>query len=160
MTDQLTIEAEADRRHRLHESHPTHRPLSDGYELVGLKGEEEFARVFGGVVDLSSKPGGDGGQDAAVRLRTTRRFPVDVKTSRKPIHLPVEFGKVKTGTIYVLAAYSDATKRARLLGWATADDLLAAPVRELTEGIKSHAIHVADLRDIQELLDRRVLEAA
>jgi hypothetical protein len=154
MTDPIRLEAEA--RHQLHILHPTHRPLSDGYELVGLRGEEALAREFGLSVDLVARPEGDGGLDNSLRLWVLRRFPVDVKCARKPGHLIVEEGKAKPNTIYVLARYSDETDSAELIGWEWGQTLMGAPIRDFGYGVRNHSIRAADLRPISELHDRMV----
>ena len=153
MTDQpdpndlLTIEANA--RRDLHVDHASHRPLSEGYELVGLIGEAEFARVFGLPLDLSRRPGGDGRVDFIVPFRIT----VDVKTARKASNLIEEQGKVSCD-IYVLAEYSDDGKRADLIGWEKGEKLARAPVRDFGHGIQNHYIPRENLRPISELLKR------
>ena len=96
------IEQEARLRHERHVDHPTHRSLSHNYEYVGLRGEQEYAREFGCKVDLSAKPGGDGGRDFGLAAIGYGHVIIDVKTARKRKSLLVEVGKVKPLTIYVL----------------------------------------------------------
>lgn len=143
----LMIEANA--RHELHADHPSHRPLSDGYELVGLIGEAEFARVFKLPLDLNRRPNGDGRVDFIVPFRIT----VDVKTARKANNLIEEQGKVSCD-IYVLAEYFDEDKRADLLGWEKGEVLARAPVRDFGKGILNHYIPRERLRPIPDLLKR------
>ena len=140
----------AEERARLHAEHASSRPLSDGYELVGLKGEAEFQRVFNVPMDLNPRSGGDAGVDFVVPLRTT----VDVKCARKAFNLIQEQGKVGGADIYVLAQYHDETQHAELLGWAWKAELLRAPVRDFGKGIVNHFIERQDLRSIASLHDR------
>lgn len=154
-TDLLAIEAE--QRQELHANHASNRPLSEGYELVGLVGEAEFARVFNLPMDLNRRPGGDRGIDFVVPLG----FTTDVKTFRKPIHLLVEYGKV-VADIYVLAGYSDELRKAHLLGWEYGANVLKAPHKPwVCDGgtIDSHYIHRDVLKKMPEL-ERRLMGLA
>ena len=151
------IENEARARHDRHIDHPTHRPLSPGYESVGLYGEAEFARVFGGNVDLVPRPGGDRGKDFILRLIIDDdpvMVPIDVKTARKPGNLIVERGKIKRGTIYVLAGFNNASKAAHLIGWEWSAALLRAPVKDFGYGVYNHYIPRYRLQTIASLVAR------
>jgi hypothetical protein len=143
------LKQEAAARHTLHADHVSHRPLSEGYEDVGLIGEAEFARVSGLPLDLKRRPGGDGRVDFVVPLRAT----VDIKTARRAFNLIEEEGKA-TCDIYVLAEYSDDTSRATLLGWEKGSVLARAPVRDFGHGILNHHIPRDRLRPIEDLLRR------
>ena len=137
----------ANEREALHFGHATSRPLSEGYEFVGMLGERAFSERFNVPMDLAVRPGGDGGSDFW--------FPVgrvDVKTARKePWYLPVEHGKV-TADIYVLAwAQND---EAELLGWEWALAVYLAPLLRLRgHSILNHAIRRDELRPMDELQD-------
>src|SRR5437867_3288918 len=150
MDDPIKVEAQL--RHQAHENHPTHRPLSTGYELVGLRGEERLADVFGGSVDMTRRPGGDNGFDQVVWL--VAPYKVDVKTARNAFNLIVEVGKVDPRTIYVLAEYDDEFDTAQLVGWEWGSVLLRAPTKDFGCGVLDHYIPRARLREIGELLDR------
>lgn len=145
------IRQEAEKRHQLHVEHPTHRPLSENYELVGLRGEKALADRFGLKVDMMRRPNGDGGIDNILCLNGIN-YPVDVKCARKPFNLIVEQGKIKSGnTIYILAQYFDASDTAVLLKWEWGWNLMASPVRDFGKGVYNHYIHVSKLRDLWEL---------
>jgi hypothetical protein len=146
------IAREAQRRHESHINHPTHRPLSPDNHLVGLRGEEAWSREFGGQVDLTPRPSGDGGRDFIVRLSV--EFKVDIKCFRNPVNLIVEVGRVKKGTIYVLAGYDDTTDKACLLGWAWGLEMLMAPHRDFGRGVVNHYISRDKLRSMRELRKR------
>jgi hypothetical protein len=156
--DDDPIRREARRRHELHISHPTHRPLSMDYELVGLRGEEAFCFEFGGSVDMESRPNGDGGRDHWLflpdRSGERRWFKVDLKTFRKPYHLLVEEGRCVAITIYMLAGYRDDTDRADLLGWEWGKKLLKVKPKTFEHGVWNHYIHRGRLRAIEELKER------
>ena len=100
------LQLEADRRKAFHINSAGRRPLSDGYELVGLAGEVEFATTFDQPLNLIRRHGGDGGIDFVIPLA----FTVDVKCLRDASNLLVEEGTA-AADIYVLAEYSDATRR-------------------------------------------------
>jgi hypothetical protein len=151
----IDLKAEAAARHELHKDHPTHRPLSDDYELVGLRGEEKLSRVFGVPMDMMRRPNGDGGIDNVLRLNVRdgcQDFVVDVKTAKIPRHLLVEVGKVRPRTIYILAGYSG--DAADLLGWQWGRVVLQAPTGDFGYGVVSHFIPAGELRKIEELLSR------
>lgn len=160
MTPRDVLEAAAQARHEACEHRPSHRPLSDGYELVGVRGEKLFADTFGLTDQLrffEDMPGGDGGYDFVVLFRVSRtkrrKVTVDVKSSRKPIHLPVEVGHERAG-LYVLAGIDD-VRGDCLVGWATRAQLMAAPLMVLPgTTFTVHAIHRRKLHSIRELRER------
>ena len=143
------LQAVAAQRGTLHREHASSRPLSEGYELVGLVGEAEFSRVAQMPMDLTRRPGGDGRVDFVVPLR----FTVDVKTFRNPGNLIQEIGKV-SADIYVLAKYHDDSRRAELLGWEWGSALVKAPTRDFGYGIVTHYIAREELRPMSSLLER------
>lgn len=151
MNDDLLdlLEIEAERRLELHANSPGRRPLSEDYELVGLVGEAEFATTYDLPLNLRRLPGGDRGIDFMVPLA----FSVDVKCFRKAINLIQEEGKV-VADIYVLAEYSDADRRARMLGWEYGSVLIRAPVKDFGYGIITHYIHRTCLRPMGDLESR------
>ena len=143
------IDQHAEARAQLHASHSSSRPLSEGYENVGLAGEHAFSQATGIAMDLEMRPGGDGGKDFEVFLG----FTVNVHTARKAYNLIHEVGS-KTADIIVLAAYSDETKEAELIGWEWGTVVLAAPSREFGHGILNHYIAAERLRPMKTLFDR------
>jgi hypothetical protein len=147
VVEALKIAAEA--RHSLHTNHDSHRPLSDGYELVGVVGEAEFSRVSNLPFDFNQRPRGDGRVDFVAPFRVT----IDVKTARKAMNLIEEEGKVSCD-IYVLAEYSDDTRAATLLGWEKGSVLARAPIRDFGHGILNHYIPRDSLRPMADLLKR------
>jgi hypothetical protein len=146
-TEVLVIEAK--QRMVIHSGHSSRRRLSDDYELLGLVGEAEFARMFHQPLDLERRSGGDGGIDFVIPLA----FKVDVKTARNPLHLIQEQGKV-AADIYVLARYLESIKRAELIGWEWGPVLARAPVKEFGHGIVNHFIPADRLRPMSELGSR------
>jgi hypothetical protein len=149
--DRLRREAQA--RHELHVDHPTHRPLSEGYELVGLRGEEALANYFGLEIDLVRRPGGDGGVDNKLCL-SGFEYKVDVKCARKALNLIVEVGKVEPKTIYILASYSDEDDAAVLLGWQWGVVLMNAPKKDFGYGVINHYVPRSKLRGLDDLAER------
>ena len=135
----------ANEREKIHENHASSRPLSDDYEYVGLKGEEQFAKEFDLELDRELRPGGDKGIDFITIVGR-----IDVKTARKPYNLIVEEDKVKAD-IYVLAIYRDYDDDAVLLGWAFKDEVLNAPVKDFGYGIMNHYISRKELHPIEAL---------
>lgn len=147
------IKAEAEARHLSHINHPTHRPLSEDYELVGLRGEQALAEFFGLTVDMVRRPGGDGGVDNILNL-SGAEYIVDVKCARKPFHLICEVGKVLPKTIYILAGYSDEADAAELLGWQWGVVLKRTSTRDFGYGVINHYIPRERLRNLSELVSR------
>lgn len=152
--DQFVLELlrrEASDREALHAGHTSSRPLSEGYEHVGIVGEFKFSRVYRLPFDWDRKPMGDGGVDFTIPLC----FTVDVKTARKANHLLVEVGKV-SADIYVLAQYIDPDD-AEFLGWEWASAVASAPTKTFgTSTIVNHYIHREKLRPMSSL-DRRIV---
>lgn len=144
-----TIYAIAARREEIHADHATSRPLSDGYERVGLAGEFAFGEFCGIFPDLAERPGGDSGVDFMLPLI----FTVDVKTARKAYYLLHEQEK-GFADIYVLAEYDDETGRAVLVGWAWGAQLERAPIKDFGYGVMNHYIPRGELRPMSELSGR------
>ena len=85
--------------------------LSPDHDVVGVAGEQAVATMFGVAMPDPIPTGrGDGGRD----LPDIAGYPPDVKTARKPGHLPVVVGKLDRRTLYILCGYSDETKLAVL----------------------------------------------
>lgn len=141
-----TQRATAQQRHDLHKAHASSRPLSDGYEDVGVTGEFAFGAFCGLMPDVTARPAGDKGIDFRVLLR----FSVDVKTARRPGHLIHEAGK-PFADIFVLARYDDDTQQAELLGWEWGAKLKLAPIKDFGYGVLSHYIPAGNLRPMAEL---------
>ncbi|MGA0841019.1 MAG: hypothetical protein ACO3P1_14115 [Pseudomonadales bacterium] len=145
----MSTRALANQRHELHKDHASSRPLSEDYEHVGLAGELALSQLTGLSPDLTLRPGGDGGTDAHILIAYT----VNVHAARKPYNLLHEQGSA-TADILVLAAYSDKTGEATLVGWEWGAKVLAAPVKDFGYGILNHYIPAKNLRPISELKDR------
>lgn len=145
----MSIEDAARRRTAAGDGRKSQRKLSENYEMIGLRGEQALAEFLGVPMDLRDKPYGDGGLDYPVETggRVVR---LDVKAFRQPKHLLVERGKVKAD-IYVLAGYIEQADHASLLKWATAAEVLAAPVSDRFAGVPDHYIKREKLRDLEEL---------
>jgi hypothetical protein len=142
--DQLVEVAKS--RHRIHTEHPTHRPLSEDYELIGLLGEEAFAWSFGLDTEyLDLKPQGDGRVDFHLPCGT-----VDVKTAEKPYNLLREVGKAHAD-ILVLAGWNRQSRAIRLIGWEYDAEMRCQPSRDFGKGVINHYKHYTQLRPMPEL---------
>lgn len=140
------IEAHADEREKVHANSPTSRPLSDGYEKVGLAGERTFCAWAGIGIDLIVRPRGTQSVNYTVEGKK-----INVFTARKPKHLLVEKGKAKAD-IYVLCRYRDEDNKAIMLGWASKAEVLAAPVLDTGGfGILSHSLPRGQLHPMDSL---------
>ncbi len=150
MADQKDItEHLGQQRHELHKDHPTHRPLSKGYDGVGIAGEIALSKFSGMAVDLSLRPGGDDGIDNHIYLRHS----VNVHAARIPKNLIHEVGK-KMAEIMILGDYDEATGVSELLGWEWGRVLVRAPSRDFEHGVINHYIERGKLRDMKELEER------
>ena len=143
---QSSLDEAAKQRHDLHVDHPTSRPLSEGYEEVGMAGEFEFGKFCGQMPDFERRPSGDKGIDFTLPVMYT----VDVKTARKAGNLIHERGK-RFADIYVLAEYDDTTKAATLVGWTWGITLRAAPTKDFGYGVINHYIARENLRPMSDL---------
>lgn len=148
------IESIALDREQLHATTPSSRPLSDGYESVGLHGEFAFGTFSGQMPDITERPKGDAGVDFVVPIL----FTVDVKTARKAFNLIHETGK-PFADIYVLAEYDDHTSSAKLIGWEFGSRLASSPTRDFGYGILNHYIPRDSLRSMASL-GQRIWRAA
>jgi hypothetical protein len=153
MTHNALIVNIAERRAAIHAGHASSRPLSDGYENVGLAGEVAFGMFCGQCPDFSERPGGDKGIDFVVPLLYT----VDVKTARNAGNLIHEAGKKMPADIYVLAEYGE-DGAASLVGWEWRQRLMAAPTKDFGYGIVNHYIQRTALRPMGDMA-RRIWKA-
>lgn len=154
------IAREAARRQASHDHHASNRTLrrdQDGVyaNRIGLRGEEAWCREFGGKVDLTPRPGGDGGRDAWITIGG-RRHPVDCKTANAPKELIVEVerrGKpvCKPNTIYVLCGYNPDRDRAHLLGWQWGHVLMQSWPKSHGYGVMNYWQARGQLQKIDEL---------
>jgi hypothetical protein len=143
------VKLEAQNRHESHKNHATNRPLSEGYELIGLLGELEFAKQTGVMIDLERRLDGDKGIDFLVSVSLS----VDVKTARKAHNLIHEKGK-PFADIYVLAQYDDLSGKTDLLGWEFGSTLKSSPTKDFGYGIENHYIPKEKLKPMSSLINR------
>lgn len=107
------IEREARRRTESHRGHKSQRILGKNHDLVGLRGEQEFGRLFRMQPDLTAKPRGDGHIDFWLGP-----YEVDTKCARRgDEYMLVEARYCFPLTIYVGLQYFDATDSAEVIGW-------------------------------------------
>lgn len=137
------LEEEARQRETLHAGQTSRRPLSEGYDLVGLAGEQAFWELTGLPRDDTEHPGGDRGVDFLCP------FTIDVKTARKPTFLLVEQGKIRA-SVYVLARYVE-DQPAEMLGWAFGREVTWWPTKDFGHGVHSHYRPAQELREIRSL---------
>lgn len=142
-SERSDAESIAHQRTLTHVSHSTNRPLSPSYDLVGVAGERAFSEAFGLPMDALERLSGDGGVDFTLPSGLT----VDVKTYRKPLHLLREVDRDEA-QILVLAAYSDVTGDARLIGWEWDREMLKCPTNDFGYGITSHYKPAGELQPI------------
>tara|TARA_R100000781_G_C4059750_1_gene120592 strand:- start:424 stop:867 length:444 start_codon:yes stop_codon:yes gene_type:complete len=139
----------AEQRSNTHIGHASQRILSDDYNLIGVCGEDAFAKEFNLEVDDSIKPSGDNGTDFVLNLG----FSIDVKTAKLPYNLLLEVGK-PVADIYVLADYNNGDTK--LIGWEWGLRLSQAPTKDFGYGVINHYIPAGNLRPMEELKRRSV----
>jgi hypothetical protein len=135
----------AKKREDAHKGQKSSRPFSEGYELVGLAGEAQFADEFDMEINTDILPQGDGCIDFRTPAGT-----VDVKTARKAYNLPREINKPHA-EILVFAKYDDATGDVTLLGWEYDREMLKCPITTFGYGTLNHTKHHTKLRPMTEL---------
>jgi hypothetical protein len=160
-----SLDAIAASRAACREHLPSSRPLSSGYERVGVAGEIWLRRFIGAPeVGHWTRPegGGDGGTDLVIRCRmptgNPRNFRVDVKTARKPFNLIVEEGKVQAD-LYILLRYSDEAEACFPVGWEWASVMRRMPTKDFGYGVVNHYRHHTLLRKMDELQSRLIYGA-
>lgn len=143
----------ADTRLRRNRHNPTSRFLApDGdkkaQEDAGIKGEQAVAKYL----CLDPTPITGKKKRKGYNLTGPAGEKINAITARKqPNWLPVEVGHTEAD-IYVLCFFDGKQQTARLVGWATRDEILAAPPRQLISGgPKDHAIYVTVLRPMADL---------
>ncbi len=141
----MTLDDEAQQRHELHKGHPTHRPLSQDYELIGIAGEDCFEQVYGYERDRRLLPGGDGRCDFVVSERT-----IDVKSYGSLPWLLREAEKPHA-EILVLCAVDVEQRWARLMGWELDEELVKIPPRKWPRQVTNHAVNMKDLKPMTDL---------
>lgn len=125
------------------------RKLSPDYEQVGVEGEIAFHDLTG--IELTNggmSNGSDGGFDFKVDIT------IDVKSFQTPYNLLVEQGKVKA-TIYVLCKVEKIGEdefKTEFIGWAWAEEVLAAPVKDFGRGVINHYIPAEKLHKPTDIL--------
>lgn len=139
----------ARKREELHRNHASSRPLSPGYEYVGVIGEAEVSYSFGGTdklpMDVTLRPGGDRHIDFVFPYGHT----ADVKTARIPTNLFLEVGKPNPANILILARYNDRVEQAILIGWEWSKRLLECPTKDFGKGVINHYLEATKLRGIE-----------
>lgn len=152
-------------RHRHHRGSRTNRPIIEGNDPIGVAGELIFARKFGLPEDPTKRIGADRGWDFVAEDGRT----IDVKATAYKgktgdtgdpsmrVGLFADKGQV-VADVYVLVYVDDVDKAAgRILGWATKDEMLAAPLRSTRKpgvdyALEGHWLHRSKLRGITSLV--------
>jgi hypothetical protein len=135
-------------REDLHLNHKSHRPLSKGYEVIGVYGEMKFEAITGYPMDEGGHIQGDRGID----FRTPAGN-IDVKTAKSAPFLIIEKGKCHTDIIYVLAQidYIDVT----MLGWEHGSVMAERPYKPWPpKGVINHYKAMRQLRPMESLYDQ------
>jgi hypothetical protein len=129
--------------------------------VIGVKGEMAFAKIFGLKMDEEVRPDGDKSVDFVLQY-PARDLSIDVKTARKPIYL---FLKKKdapgAADILVLAGIVDNT--VRFLGWEKKSVVMEAPTKDFGYGIVNYYKHNTELRPmgaLDELLKLKIGQRA
>ena len=133
-------------RHEIHKHHASSRPLSDGYEDIGVLAEYAFHRRFNLPMDLKLKPGGDGRVDFVFPSGLT----VDVKGAAKPYFLFREVDK-EHADVLVLAKVDMEQRTVQLLGWEFEEEMVKEPSKDFGYGVVNHFKPVAKLKSIDDL---------
>ncbi len=142
-------------RLRRNAHNPSSRFLGDdddneAKELAGVRGEEAVAHFL----CLDPSPIYSKNKQKGYNLVGPNGEKINAYTSRKakPHWLPVEVGHTEAD-IYVLCSFDGKAKSARLIGWATRDEMLHdAPIRKMIPtGPENHARYVTVLRPMDDL---------
>jgi len=112
-----------------------------------MLGERAFAEWSGLLMDLESRAGGDAGIDFRAGAWT-----IDVKTAQRAYNLLLEVGKERAcADILVLAQVCENPLGAKLLGWATREEIVRAPARDFGYRVRNHYIPQEELRPMSAL---------
>jgi hypothetical protein len=133
-------------REDLHLKHKSHRPLSKGYEVIGVYGEMKFEEITGFPMDERGLIQGDRGIDFE-----TPAGPIDVKTAQNPKNLIIETGKVYD-IIYVLAGIN--YENVWMLGWEYGSVMKDRPRKTFGHDVLNHYKLREQLRPMETLYDQ------
>lgn len=117
--------------------------------IIGVKGEMAFAKIFGLEMDEEVRPDGDKSVDFVLQY-PARDLTIDVKTARKPIYLFLKKKDAPTAAdILVLAGIVDNT--VKFIGWEKRSIITAAPTKDFGYGIVNYYKHNTELRPMETL---------
>lgn len=156
VTDTALVQQIAAQREQHQTTDYKHRPFSEWREGIGAKGEAAFCQAFNQDGQQLLGTGSDGGVDIAFTSHDGKRLTVDVKTALYPKYLIVPVGEV-TASLYVLAQARPDNWTVTFYGWATRQQVLAAPVDDggptgkFRHGLHNHYILAKDLRSMDGL---------
>jgi len=146
----IDIEKEGRSRTGIHINHSSNRPYATGRmgmeNIIGLKGEKQFAMEFGYKVDMTVRPEGDGGKDFNTPIGD-----LNVKTARNPVFLLVPVGRKPRVEIFCLAYWREDTDRTMLVGWEYKREMALCPTKEFGYPILNHFKRSNELRSMEEL---------
>lgn len=142
----------AKERHRAHAHQKSSTPMSPDYSLIGLMGEEAFARKFGYKDEhLRILPAGDGRVDFYSKIGT-----IDVKAARYPKYLFRQANK-KYADILVLCRAIPEQGKVWLIGWEWDYVMVEQPVHDFSNvGIDTHyllASHLLPMHQLRWMID-------
>jgi hypothetical protein len=136
-----------------HEGKNPEKYVADS-ELIGVIGEQFFARTFGLPLDKRGLPRGDGGRDFIVQF-PGRILTIDVKCARKPLYLFIKEKDIDTcADILVLCALDEprvGPAQPRLVGWETRGMMSLMPVGTFGHPCPNHFRAASELRPICQL---------
>jgi hypothetical protein len=136
-----------DHAHKGHRSYLADHDRKDEHNITGLVGEVGFSFSFAIPVDWSDRLAGDKGTDFILGRST-----IDVKTAQMPKYLFLPVSAKNHSDIYVLAGWYLARMEVHLIGWAYANELLAAPRLTTKYNVENHHIGASELRPVEDLL--------
>lgn len=122
------VKAAAEARRKPNQWSRTHRPIEADAEELGLTGEIEFARLIGrpGHKPRTARAGAAYQFEIAglkVKTTTSHRLKLNVKADRR-----------LEADLYVLMCVPKGDRNAFLAGYATRDEVAAAPVNDQVQG--------------------------
>ncbi len=140
--DNLEKEANERYNHHVVKQKGYYRPLVANHELIGIRGEDAFAKKYGVERNNALLERGDGGVDFVIN-----NIKIDVKTASRDYGLLVETKKQKDDLVYILAVI-DTKNEICFLGWIYGNNVKSFPIQTSRHGVINYVVPSSCLKSM------------
>lgn len=119
-------------------------------DIIGVAGEQCFAKRYGLEIDDKIRPEGDGHVDFEIEW-DNKRITFDIKTANKAYNLLVKSWEIEVAAdVLILAEYNDGN--VIFLGWTTRRKMSWQPKKIFSSlGIVNYYLHRSELNSMERL---------